>query len=251
VGAAAEPLKSRLHPADTYSRTFSGVRRAPIPMSKTMSPSVERRVLLGFAATWIGLIAVGMGMLARYSLTPGREGRPPAVWPASSRLERPLDRYTLVVVAHPHCPCTRATLGELAIVMARCQGRITARVLFVQPRGFTEQWTKSGLWPLAENIPETTPVLDEAGLEAGRFAAYTSGQGALYDPEGRLVFRGGMTGARGHEGANAGREAIVALVRNRSPGVTAQTPVFGCPLEGPGLKKAQHLGNEGHRCPNS
>ena len=38
--------------------------------------------------------------------------------------------------------------------------------------------------------------------------AITSGQTLLYDTKGHLVFSGGITGGRGHEGDNTGRESI-------------------------------------------
>ena len=60
-------------------------------------------------------------------------------WPESSRLRRVSDKHHLVMFAHPRCPCTRASIGELALIMARVHGRLTADVLFVKPRelGFT------------------------------------------------------------------------------------------------------------------
>src|SRR5881409_1281761 len=96
--------------------------------------------LLAASVTWLALVVVGLGILLRYSLTPGRQGDPPSVWPAASRIDRPADGYTLVLAAHPHCPCTRATLQELAVIMTRCHGRVAARVLFVEPEGFSEPW---------------------------------------------------------------------------------------------------------------
>ena len=51
----------------------------------------------------------------------------------------------------------------------------------------------------------------------------------FYDARGALLFSGGITGARGHAGDNAGRRAIVALL-NRSPARSRATNVFGCSL---------------------
>jgi hypothetical protein len=132
-------------------------------------------------------------------------------------------------LAHPHCPCTRATIGELASIMAHSQGRLTAYVLFLKPAGFSEEWEKSDLWRSAESIPGVTAVIDDEGAEANRFHAATSGQTLLYDAGGHLLFSGGITGSRGHSGDNAGHSAIVSLV---NAGVAEQTEsfVFGCPL---------------------
>jgi len=50
----------------------------------------------------------------------------------------------------------------------------------------------------------------------------------LYDISGRLVFDGGITSARGHQGDNAGRSAISALLTGQHDVVVRATPVFGC-----------------------
>jgi hypothetical protein len=51
------------------------------------------------------------------------------------------------------------------------------------------------------------------------------------------MFQGGITGARGHEGDNAGQAAVIELVAGGRPSVR-QTRVFGCALgnEGPALQ---------------
>jgi hypothetical protein len=114
--------------------------------------------------------------------------------------------------------------------MAQAQGRITAYVLFVKPSGSADDWEKTDLWQSAANIPGVSVVVDD-GAEALRFHAVTSGQTALYDVEGRLLFSGGITGSRGHSGDNAGRSAIVSLL-NTGEAERTETSVFGCPLYG-------------------
>ena len=75
-------------------------------------------------------------------------------------------------------------------------------------------------------------ILDDDGREARLFHAATSGQAVLYDPQGRLLFSGGITASRGHSGDNAGRSSIVSLVHAGVPDRT-ETSVFGCPLFDP------------------
>ena len=84
------------------------------------------------AAAWLALAGAGSWAMMRYENAPGAAGRPPREWPGASRLERGVDQPTLVLVAHPHCPCTRATLGELAILLARCPGYRTDLCPFQQ-----------------------------------------------------------------------------------------------------------------------
>ncbi|HYE66176.1 MAG TPA: hypothetical protein VD966_11365, partial [Pyrinomonadaceae bacterium] len=160
---------------------------------------------------------------------PGLAARPPARWPADSRIQRAPGRAILVMLAHPHCPCTRASIGELASLMAHCEGRLTAYVLFLKPTGSSVDWERTDLWHSAEKIPGVNVLLDEGGHEARRFHAATSGQTVLYDTAGRLLFSGGITGSRGHSGDNAGRSAIVSLL-NTGAAQREETFVFGCPL---------------------
>lgn len=112
--------------------------------------------------------------------------------------------------------------------MTQAQGRVTAYVLFVKPSGSTENWEKTDLWQSAASIPGVSVVVDD-GAEAFRFHAMTSGQTALYDAEGQLLFSGGITASRGHSGDNAGRSAIVSLL-NTGDAEQTVTSVFGCPL---------------------
>jgi hypothetical protein len=116
------------------------------------------------------------------------------------------------MLAHPKCPCTRASIGELAAIMAHCQGRLNAYVLFMKPEGFTEDWEKTDLWQSASQIPDVQVISDPSGEEARRFSAVTSGQTLLYDLKGELLFSGGITPSRGHSGDNAGKSAIVSII---------------------------------------
>jgi hypothetical protein len=116
--------------------------------------------------------------------------------------------------------------------MAQAQGRVTAYVLFLKPAGSSDDWERTDLWQSAASIPGVSVVVDDGGAEARRFHAVTSGQTALYDVEGHLMFSGGITASRGHSGDNAGRSAIVSLLY--AGGVErTETSVFGCPLDGP------------------
>jgi hypothetical protein len=73
------------------------------------------------------------------------------------------------------------------------------------------------------------PRRDPGGRETDRFGVKTSGQVLLYGPEGALQFQGGITAGRGHEGDNAGRAALRALLTGARPADT-ETFVFGCSM---------------------
>ncbi len=180
---------------------------------------------------WLGVVGIGLSWMWAYEATPGEVTTSLTHWPAESRIERNPDRPTLVVFAHPRCPCTRATISELALIVAHCPERVDVRVLFFKPSGFSAEWEKTDLWSSAEAIPGVKVVCDEDGSEAKRFRATTSGYSLLYNSNGRLLFGGGITGSRGHSGDNAGRSAVESLLIS---GVAdqKQTFVFGCPLLG-------------------
>ncbi len=188
-----------------------------------------RALLLASGLTWMLIILGGFWVLWGYENTPGRAGVPPSNWPADSRVQRHSNQFTLVMLVHPHCPCTRASINELALIMARGKGRLTAHVLFLKPDGTGPAWERSDLWHSASMIPGVEVMADEGGAEARVFNAGTSGQVLLYDAGGRLSFSGGITSARGHEGDNAGRDAITSLLISGEAD-TNETSVFGCSL---------------------
>ena len=172
-------------------------------------------------------LAWGAQALWRYSGTPGRSGQAPEHWPASLPVHLKPGRSTLVMLAHPHCPCTRSSLAELARLTAR--GDADVWVLFLRPEGAKEGWEKTGLWDTAAAIPGVQVLADEDGTAAKAFGAETSGHVLFYDATGTLRFSGGITPARGHEGPSAGGDSILAALLGNAP-IQNHTPTFGCPL---------------------
>ena len=174
-------------------------------------------------------MAAGFAVLWRYKSTPADQERPPSRWPAESRLTLSPDRPTLLVFAHPHCPCTQATISEMGRLLARIPDRVSTYVLMVEPPGVPAKWADTGLWQRAAALPGVTLWRDEGAREAGRFRAQASGLTVLYDSAGRRLFSGGITASRGHEGDSFGRRRLLALVDGR-PADRDDSPVFGCTL---------------------
>lgn len=184
-------------------------------------------------AAWATTVAFGISRLWTYSADPGAAAAAPLNWPADAPIIPNSTLPSLVLTIHPHCPCSRATIGELAKLMTDCQGKLTATVLMLRPANAPAGWEQTDLWTSAAAIPGVRVVTDEHGEGAHDFGASTSGQALLYSPDGRLLFAGGITESRGHAGDNAGRSAITALVLD--PATTshphpASTAVYGCPL---------------------
>jgi len=193
---------------------------------------IRPKIFVGIAITfvlWLAVVVGGTIEMIRYSSLPGNGGSAPIAWPTESQIPFDAHRPTLVMFAHPRCPCTRASLGELEVLMAQVPGRLSAHVVFLKPASTPANWEKTDLWRKASSIPGVTVYTDNAGIEARRFHSETSGQTLLYDRGGVLQFQGGITLGRGHAGDNPGRDAVEEFLREgRSSQV--KTPVFGCSL---------------------
>src|SRR3954468_7732639 len=183
-------------------------------------------------AAWCVCAGLGLARMLTFELTPAAAATAPAKWPQSAAAIRDASRPTLVLFLHPRCPCSRATLAELERLIGECDGRFALRIVFVRPAGTGDDWNRTDLYRAAEKIPLAVVFCDVDGIEAARFGAKASGQALLYAADGRLLFQGGMTASRGHEGDNAGRTALASLISGGDTNRT-QTAVFGCSLVNP------------------
>jgi hypothetical protein len=192
-----------------------------------------RRALLAVAGlAWVSAILFGARTLWNYETGPGEAGRAPSVWPSRSSIVPSPGRFTLVMLAHPDCPCTGASLVELERLMGRAQPRINAFVVFGKPGTSRADIEASSLWTNAAQIPGVTVQYDGSGAEARIFGAAVSGQTMLYRPDGRLAFSGGITLSRGHQADNPGEESVIRIVNGDSQ-ESAGSPVFGCSMRDP------------------
>jgi hypothetical protein len=188
-----------------------------------------QKALITITLLWIVGVGLGMKVLFDYAAAPGPSGNPPTRWPGSMVVSPPHEGSLLVMFAHPQCPCTRASLCELAKIMAHRQSDLKAYVLFLKPKDFSDTWTESDLWYYAKSIPGVTVLCDYEGQSARHFNVSTSGHTLLYDKSGDLLFSGGITGARGHAGDNQGADLVLSNIDQFKDG-TRTTPVFGCPI---------------------
>jgi hypothetical protein len=193
-----------------------------------MSRTSQARLVASVVA-WAGLVAVGAWAMFSYELTPAAPAKPAKRWPAGTALLRESNRTTLLMFVHPQCPCSRASLVELERLVSNRRNAVSVRVLFVRPAEMPEGWERSDLWPLAERIPGATVLCDASGAEATRFKARTSGETMLFSAAGELLYDGGITASRGHEGDNFASAAVAALI-DGSTAEFQRMPVFGCAL---------------------
>jgi len=184
---------------------------------------------------WLAAVGFGFGFLVNYQKTAGTPADPSRQWPETSRVSLSKNRPTLLLFAHPRCPCTTTTVAELTKLLTRTNGKLDVYVIFFRPKGSTEAWVMTPLWRSARAIPGVRVISDENRIETNRFGVKTSGTTIVYDRDGQLRFHGGITAARGHAGDNAGRSAIVSLVNDQEM-ERSSTPVFGCSLVEPRLE---------------
>jgi len=197
---------------------------------------ISRSRCAAFLIVWAVLLAFAMYALERYRMTPAAvaaaatDRAAPATRPA--QLPHHPGRLMLVMCLHPRCPCSRASLDELEVLLT-CAGpdRIDANVIIVEPDDAPAGWSRGELWDHASRIPGVTVRADPAARDAIALGASISGDVRLFAADGRLLFAGGITDGRGHDGDNAGVDAIVQLARGQAVAAAVDhTPVYGCRL---------------------
>lgn len=184
-------------------------------------------IRVAFIGLWLLAIGSGFAWILDYQNTSGVTGEAPKHWPSKAQIVLNSKGDTLIMFAHPQCPCTQASIEELNRLLAQADGKVTAQVLFFKSDKFSGDWTHTGLWKSAAAIPGVTVHEDIDGAQAHLFGAETSGCVLLYDIHGQLLFKGGITGSRGHAGDNAGENIILALLAGQKVNLK-QTPVYGC-----------------------
>ena len=191
--------------------------------------SRRKSIFILAGGLWLFAIFVGLSILFRYQTTAAPKAKAPHKWPQTSELAANPTGYTLVMALHPRCPCSRASIGELQNIMAYFPETLSTYLLFYKPQSFPEDWEKDALWHQAANIPGVTRIIDSNRHEGQIFNAITSGQSALYSPEGLLLFSGGITAGRGHYGDNPGKTTVINAIRTSNT-TFKETLTYGCPI---------------------
>ena len=182
-------------------------------------------------ATWLLLVTTGFVALRVYGAAPGRELGPASSWPEA--LGDP-GGYALVMVVHPKCACSRSSLAELARLLARVSVPVTPHVVFTLPHNADESFRQGDLYDAAARLPGVVLWHDEGGVVTEGLGATTSGTTYLFDPDRRLLFSGGLTPSRSHEGDSVGRQQILALLAQGRSEVN-RSAVYGCALQSEAL----------------
>ncbi len=191
-------------------------------------------------SAWALLVGAGMWWQFRADSTPGAQGNAPAMIPVISGVPGDTPGPTLIMAIHPRCPCSVASLHELERVH-NAEGNTPLRIILLvgTPEPVDDEW-REAVERVRASATFAHVVLDAGGRQAEILGMKTSGSTCLYDAGGRLIFSGGLTVARGVEGASVASDRLIELLHTTfgksTPGVAREgvkTPVFGCELVSP------------------
>ena len=187
--------------------------------------------LKSVAIAWGVLVLIAYGCMVFYSMTPAKSAISVGPFPEQSALAKG-SGLTLITFLHPRCPCSKASVSELQELLAQSKfpSKLTAYAVLSQPRGCSSDFTQGAILDSLSSMKNVQLFIDKGDLESQRFGARTSGQTMLFDSQGKCLFSGGITAARGEVGANAGVDALRQFIASGEPAIN-KTPVFGCSLE--------------------
>jgi hypothetical protein len=170
---------------------------------------VKLSLVLCTAAVLLGSAAlIAYSELVSFSGTASPPEVGPEQWPRDSKLERVPGQRSLVIFAHPRCACTDATLAEISRLLTVVRRSGSAYPSIVLVANLDDDTEHTPLLEAARAVPGLSLFRDTNATEAQRFKVSTSGTTLLFSATGDLLFRGGVTGARGHHGDNYGATAL-------------------------------------------
>ncbi len=180
-------------------------------------------------ALWIAAVFSGVLALTVHSNSPGESTAIERDVPSHPDIVLSPDQFTLMMFVHPHCPCSHASMHEWARIRSQYPDDVHVQVWFYCPPHETESWVHTVLWELACQTASQEPLIDHDGRVAADLGVQTSGHALLFASNGELLYSGGITSSRGHEGDSINTQAVGRLLRAESDEFV-QYPVFGCPI---------------------
>ena len=184
----------------------------------------------------VSVMGLGSFKLADYSTRPGPQGgiiehldRLPSELLEEFNSNESTSTSKLILFYHPHCPCTRATIRELSRMSVKFSHETNLIAFAYVPTSEDASWIESDTTQLARSIPGMKIIPDPGAYAIRIFGAHTSGHILLYCGDGSLVFSGGITPGRGHEGNSVSGNDLLRSI-NGSSAPARHHPVFGCPM---------------------
>ncbi len=194
-----------------------------LTINRLLHTCQTHRYLFAVVGLWLTIMVLGFRQLHSYGSTAGGAGAAPQQIAVGTLAPMAHDGPRLVFFAHPHCPCTRASLVELAVILELSQQDVAAEVHFVRPPGVPAGWEKTASWDAAARLPGVRVFCDEGGVWERR----------PLDTQFFMTMKASycfaeVSPARGQAGDSTGRRAILALLAGKA--APAESMVFGCPL---------------------
>lgn len=147
----------------------------------------------------------------------------------NTQLRFPAGATAVVLCVEPKCRCTLATIRELAKVLEQIPESQKPRVAVVVSSGADLAGDSDLVRAARRELPDAEIHFDATGSLLGQLEVQTSGTVLVFTPAGEAVFRGGITIARGHTGANPATEALRKCLTGH--GLELQYfPAYGCQL---------------------
>ena len=182
-------------------------------------------------------IAIGSWILTDYSYRPGTQGdiattltsieEVPELWPDDKATNSA--QKTLLLFYHPHCPCTKSAIRNLERLCVRFAGHAHIVAFGFCPDDEADSWIASGTTSTLKRL-EARVIVDRNAEQCSAFGVKTSGHFLLYGGNGDLLFSGGITPGRGHEGSTHAASDLLQQVIGGQSNATKHWPVYGCPI---------------------
>lgn len=200
----------------------------------------KTKVLIILAVlAWFLIAVLGLGYLAHYSNVDGGQGNVRMQWPKSVAYLFEPNKHNLLLFVHPRCSCSMATLRELEKLLPSL-GDASVKVAFYRAPDEDDGWIQSRNFDFARGLANVETIIDPSGQLAEIFGANTSGHALLYTPKKSLVFSGGITPERGHEGDSEGGRMIRDFMALHQTATYPFSKVFGCALSKLANNEATH-----------
>lgn len=189
---------------------------------------------------WVLILVGGIGYVVNYSYIAGKPTEAPTSWPTAATQYSEIKNNNLpklLVFLHPMCSCSKSSLNELDRLAPTLTGVAEIYTIFVFPDDDDDGWMESDLYVRAANNPNYNLIIDHGRHLSYMFGTHTSGATLIYDDSNKLVYNGGLTVARSHEGPSIGNIRIKRwaleqkLKRQPTKALAAfETEVYGCSI---------------------
>jgi hypothetical protein len=181
-------------------------------------PTTSSMVLKGVVgAVWALAIGGSLATSMRYESTPGAAEKPGR---AAGKV------YEIVMVVHPDCPCTGASVSALRKLLGSASVPVKAHLRVV---AFAKPDHPVGEEKYARALPNADAAWISPEEAKAKYGALTSGHVAAFF-NGNPVFSGGLTSGRGVESLSESQLRLRDFLSGKP--INAVRPVFGCALNG-------------------